>query len=289
MIAARKRPQVAGRAIDEPDDDLRRADAFHEAAGGYRQLVARERAEGVFAHDAGGTVGTQQPGARHRTAGRLDRPAVVGSHEGEGPRRDVHGATGDRAGEELGIERAAGKDVEVVGRQRETCPPSVRLEHCFANRVAAGARAQRRISQRSQRMKRHAAAAGFLARVAAIDERDACAPLRQLAGRDAAGRSGADDHRIEAHHGLQYPAAVDGAARQRTATVNHLMHAIILGIFDHPAAAASAARALRASGIARDQISVVTRNHDEEGALAEQMDATPGRRGRRIASGRPAR
>ena len=54
------------------------------------------------------------------------------------------------------------------------------------------------------------------------------------------------------------------------------MHAIILGIFDHPAAAASAARALRASGIARDQISVVTRNHDEEGALAEQMDATPG-------------
>jgi hypothetical protein len=54
------------------------------------------------------------------------------------------------------------------------------------------------------------------------------------------------------------------------------MHPIILGLFDHPSAAAAAARALHASGVAREQISVVCRNHDEEGALAEQMDATPG-------------
>jgi hypothetical protein len=29
-------------------------------------------------------------------------------------------------------------------------------------------------------------------------------------------------------------------------------------------------------GVTREHISVVSRNHDEEGALAEQMDATPG-------------
>ena len=54
------------------------------------------------------------------------------------------------------------------------------------------------------------------------------------------------------------------------------MHPIILGLFDHHSTAAAAARALHAAGIARAQISVVSRNHDEEGALAEQMDATPG-------------
>lgn len=54
------------------------------------------------------------------------------------------------------------------------------------------------------------------------------------------------------------------------------MHPIILGLFDHSSAAAAAARALHAAGIPREQISVVCRNHDEEGALAQQMDATPG-------------
>jgi hypothetical protein len=54
------------------------------------------------------------------------------------------------------------------------------------------------------------------------------------------------------------------------------MHPIVLGLFDRPSAAATAARALHVAGIAREQISVVCRNHDEEGALAEQMDATPG-------------
>ncbi len=47
-------------------------------------------------------------------------------------------------------------------------------------------------------------------------------------------------------------------------------------MFPTPAAAASGARAVHAIGVARDEISVVSRNHDEEGALAHQMDATPG-------------
>src|SRR4030095_1461714 len=33
---------------------------------------------------------------------------------------------------------------------------------------------------------------------------------------------------------------------------------------------------MHALGVGRDQISVVSRNHDESGALAEQMDASPG-------------
>src|SRR3954452_14785586 len=55
-----------------------------------------------------------------------------------------------------------------------------------------------------------------------------------------------------------------------------MSHALMLAVFPNPAAAASAARALHALGIDRNQISVVSRNHDESGALAEQMDATPG-------------
>jgi hypothetical protein len=54
------------------------------------------------------------------------------------------------------------------------------------------------------------------------------------------------------------------------------MHPIILGLFDRPSTAAAAARALHGAGVDRDQISLVCRNHDEEGALAEEVDATPG-------------
>ena len=55
-----------------------------------------------------------------------------------------------------------------------------------------------------------------------------------------------------------------------------MSHPLVVALFGSPAAAASAARALHAAGVTRDQISVVSRTHDEEGALAEQMDATPG-------------
>lgn len=55
-----------------------------------------------------------------------------------------------------------------------------------------------------------------------------------------------------------------------------MSHPLILALFRSPAAAAAGARAMHALGVARDQISVVARNHDEAGALAEQMDATPG-------------
>ena len=55
-----------------------------------------------------------------------------------------------------------------------------------------------------------------------------------------------------------------------------MSHPLVVAIFSTPAAAAAGARAVHTLGVARDEISVVTRNHDEEGALAHQMDATPG-------------
>jgi len=55
-----------------------------------------------------------------------------------------------------------------------------------------------------------------------------------------------------------------------------MAHPLVLALFPTPAAAAAGARALHALGVARDQISVVSRNHEEAGALAEQMDASPG-------------
>jgi hypothetical protein len=55
-----------------------------------------------------------------------------------------------------------------------------------------------------------------------------------------------------------------------------MAHPLILALFDTPTSAATATRSLHELGVASDRISVVARNHDEEGALAAQMDATPG-------------
>jgi hypothetical protein len=55
-----------------------------------------------------------------------------------------------------------------------------------------------------------------------------------------------------------------------------MSHPLVLALYPHASAAAAAARALHDAGVSRDQISVVSRNHDEEGALAEQLDASPG-------------
>ena len=55
-----------------------------------------------------------------------------------------------------------------------------------------------------------------------------------------------------------------------------MSHPLVIALFDNPSAAAAGARAVHALGVTRDRISVVSRNHDEEGAFAEQMDATPG-------------
>lgn len=53
-------------------------------------------------------------------------------------------------------------------------------------------------------------------------------------------------------------------------------HPLVLGLFDRAADVGAAARALHADGIAREQISVIARNHDEEGVLARALEATPG-------------
>lgn len=55
-----------------------------------------------------------------------------------------------------------------------------------------------------------------------------------------------------------------------------MAHPLVLALYPSPAAAAAGARTLHAAGVSRDRISVITRNHDEDMALAAQMDATPG-------------
>ena len=55
-----------------------------------------------------------------------------------------------------------------------------------------------------------------------------------------------------------------------------MSHPLVLGLYKSASAAAAGARAVHAAGVPRDRISVVARSHDEEGALASQMDATPG-------------
>ncbi|MEO8521358.1 MAG: hypothetical protein ABI603_08350 [Acidobacteriota bacterium] len=53
-------------------------------------------------------------------------------------------------------------------------------------------------------------------------------------------------------------------------------HPLVLALYTSPAAAAVGARAAHAAGVPHDSISVVSRNHDEDTALAAGMDATPG-------------
>jgi hypothetical protein len=55
-----------------------------------------------------------------------------------------------------------------------------------------------------------------------------------------------------------------------------MAHPLVLALFDSPASAAAAARALRALGISQDRVSIVARSHDEEGELARAADASPG-------------
>jgi hypothetical protein len=55
-----------------------------------------------------------------------------------------------------------------------------------------------------------------------------------------------------------------------------MSHPLVLGRFDDTAAAAEAARALRAQGVARERVSIVMRSHDEEEVLAEAAGASPG-------------
>ena len=55
-----------------------------------------------------------------------------------------------------------------------------------------------------------------------------------------------------------------------------MAHPLVLALFESAERAAAAASATRALGIDGQQLSVVARNHEEEGRLAEQIGATPG-------------
>ena len=55
-----------------------------------------------------------------------------------------------------------------------------------------------------------------------------------------------------------------------------MSHPLVLALFDGADRAAAGARAARELGIPAEHLSVVARNHEEEGRIAERIGATPG-------------
>ena len=55
-----------------------------------------------------------------------------------------------------------------------------------------------------------------------------------------------------------------------------MSHPLLIGLFETPAGAAEAARALRGLGVPPARVSVVASTHDEEGVIARAADASPG-------------
>jgi hypothetical protein len=55
-----------------------------------------------------------------------------------------------------------------------------------------------------------------------------------------------------------------------------MAHPLILGFFDQRAPAAAAARAVHALGVEPTDLSIVSRDHQDEGWIAEQVGGTPG-------------
>lgn len=53
-------------------------------------------------------------------------------------------------------------------------------------------------------------------------------------------------------------------------------HPLVLALFRDASRAASAVRGLRATGLDRDDLSIVARTHEDEGRLADALDASPG-------------
>src|SRR5574339_1006000 len=54
------------------------------------------------------------------------------------------------------------------------------------------------------------------------------------------------------------------------------MHPLIVAMFSDLSQAAAAARELHGAGVTADQLSVISRNHDEESDYAAQIGGTPG-------------
>jgi len=55
-----------------------------------------------------------------------------------------------------------------------------------------------------------------------------------------------------------------------------MSHPLVVASFSDLSQAAGAARELHAAGVARDQLSVISRNHDEESSYAAEIGGTPG-------------
>jgi hypothetical protein len=64
--------------------------------------------------------------------------------------------------------------------------------------------------------------------------------------------------------------------RVRKFTLGAMSHPLVLALFTTRDRAADAARALHAAGVTREDLSIVARDHDDEGVLAAAYEGTPG-------------
>ena len=55
-----------------------------------------------------------------------------------------------------------------------------------------------------------------------------------------------------------------------------MSHPLVVALFSELSQAAAAAQELHAAGVARDQLSVISRNHDEESNYAAEIGGSPG-------------
>jgi hypothetical protein len=55
-----------------------------------------------------------------------------------------------------------------------------------------------------------------------------------------------------------------------------MSHPLVLALFDSPADATTAARALRTLGVRHEDVSILARNHEEESTLARASGGSPG-------------
>ena len=97
------------------------------------------------------------------------------------------------------VERLAAEDVQIPSGQIDRNCRGFSLETHRAD-PASLFRQAGRAGDEVERPARHPAAAGFLTRMTAVDERDAGARFRQISGGDGSGRSCSDDNDLERLH-----------------------------------------------------------------------------------------
>jgi hypothetical protein len=241
-----------------------------EKPGGDRQVRARKGTEQAPAYQTVGAIGAEHPAGAYREAAGCNPPVVAVARHVPHPLCDERGACLDGRSKERRVEACPCCDDELgsLGRtlvEGHLCTARAVLERGRANRDGVNRDAVDCVAHHIERASGHPAAARLFAWVTGIEHRDTGTCARHAPGGAAAGRPGADNRNVEAFHPCHVKLESEA-----------MSHPLVVALFPSPSAVAAAVRMLHASGIAREQISIISRNHDEESKLAADMDVTPG-------------